>query len=410
MERHRHYMIVMDRYGVFHKAEPVAYAEVGAEVEYKPIQNGRFHRFLLTGKTVNRRTKVAVMTVLVMLITLPLYAWYNGDKVYAYVNVDINPSVEMEVDEAMKVKSIRPLNEDAEQILIEIGSSWENKTVEEVTTLLIEQGKKDRLIDGENVVLIGVSYLDGQKKEKHITDTLDQFFNQHPQEELSVATFEVPEKIREAARSERKSMNELFAEQVDKQVEPDTEALQIDDQEKELIQSYYNKDDHEEKADERDSTDTSTNHSDNSAEASDGSDDFQSDTVKQTAFKQNENNDLAVKPDNGKHVDSQEQAESHQSNTPEALNKKTNKQGMKRQKESTQKHRMNNKNKPEHSIQHTPAGHPNKPAGHPNKKNNKRPDRKKQSDHQQVKHDKNNHSPGHGNGNKNRNGQRHGHH
>ncbi|QTM98538.1 hypothetical protein ERJ70_04040 [Sediminibacillus dalangtanensis] len=390
MERHRHYIVVMDKYGVFHKAEPVASAEVGAEVEFKPIQNGRFHRFLLTGKSVNKRTKIAVMTVLVMLITFPLYAWYNGGKVYAYVNVDINPSVEMEVDEAMKVKSIRPLNDDAEQILVELGPSWKNKTVEEVTSLLIEQGKKDQLIDGENVVIIGVSYLDGREKEKYITDTLDEYFNRHPQEELSVATFEVPEKIREAARSESKSMNELFAEEVDKQVESDTEALQIDDQEKELIQSYYHKDDHvEDKADDRDSGDTVTEQTDSRSESSNDLKNSQSDTVKQTVASQENREDSTGKTDAEKKVDTKEQTEKKHSNPVDDA-KKTKKQETNQQKESSPKHDMESKSNQEHSMKHV---QPEKS----NKKKNKQANRKKQRHHQQKNRDTDNHSRGHGN-------------
>ncbi|SDM77413.1 hypothetical protein SAMN05216244_3364 [Sediminibacillus halophilus] len=388
MERHRHYMIVMDKDGVFHKAEPAASAEVGTEVEYKPIQNGRFHRFLLTGKSVKKRTKIAVMTVLVMLITFPLYAWYNGGKVYAYVNVDINPSVEMEVDEAMKVKSIRPLNDDAEQILVELGTSWKNRTVEEVTSLLIEQGKKDQLIDGENVVIIGVSYLDGQEKEKHITDTLDDYFNRHPQEELSVATFEVPEKIREAARSERKSMNELFAEEVDKQVEADKDALQIDDQEKELIQSYYHKDDHDEESD-LESTDTVTEQEESKTETSDN---LADNSVNQTEaiLENRQNSELKTKEK--KQENSREWADKKKSDQPDAA-KKAKEKTSKQERKEHKKRDTGHKSKHKQSIKQSRTDHPNK-----NKSN--QAERKKQRNHQQKKKDNNNGPHGRGSGGK----------
>ncbi len=348
MERHRHYMIVMDKDGMFHKAEPVASAEVGAEVEYKPLQNGRFHHFLLTG----RHTKIAVMTVLVMLISFPLYAWFDGDKVYAYVNVDINPSVEMEVDEAMKVKSIRPLNEDAEQILDELGSSWINKTVEEVTALVIDQGKKDEMIDGGNVVIIGVSYLNGQKKEKYITDILDDYFNQSLQEELSVATFEVPEEIREAAKSESKSMNELFAEEVNKEEKADPEAFQIDDQEKELIESYYREEDHEEEAGQKETSDTSKEQADKVGTA---------DKLEEQQRKNKQSSGANDKrTDSEKHINSEEKAEKKQANQSDSKknsNKKKEKQEIKRQKAADKKQ---NKQQSDRQMKHTQIEKPNK--------------------------------------------------
>ncbi|SDK48908.1 hypothetical protein SAMN05216243_3354 [Sediminibacillus albus] len=246
MERHRHYMIVMDRDGVFRKAQPISHGEIGAEVVYEPKESSRIHNFLFTGKSVNNRTKIAAMTVMLLLITFPLYAWYNGDTAYAYVNVDINPSMEMEVNEALKVKDIQPLNEDAEMILAELGDQWKNKTVEEVTAQVIDQGRKDQLIEGENVVIIGVSYLEGPLKDKHITKVLDEYFRDHPDEGLDVATFEVPEEIRKAANIQDKSMNQMFAEEVENDQSSPPADSKMDDQERDIIQSFYNKQsDHE---------------------------------------------------------------------------------------------------------------------------------------------------------------------
>ncbi len=244
MELHRHYIVVMDEDGTFHKANPVDDAEIGLEISYVPKKSNNIMHFFFSGRKRKTSTRIAAMTALVIIITFPLYSWYNGNKAYAYVNVDLNPSLEMKINEEMYVLDINPLNEEAERLLEQIGPAWQDKSVEQVTSLIIDKTKDEDMLDNPNRVIIGVSYLKDREKDKYITKALDEFFSNHPDKDLRVATFEVPEKIRQEAQSEKVSMNKLMAEELTNEeaaiMQTENQEPNIDSREKEIIQSFYN--------------------------------------------------------------------------------------------------------------------------------------------------------------------------
>ncbi|NHW60168.1 hypothetical protein HA378_33910, partial [Escherichia coli] len=76
-----------------------------------------------------------------LLILLPFFAWYDGDQTYALINLDINPSIEMKVNDNMEVLELVPLNEDARSLLGN-ENDWKSKSLEEVAATIIEKSEE----------------------------------------------------------------------------------------------------------------------------------------------------------------------------------------------------------------------------------------------------------------------------
>nr|WP_280922963.1 anti-sigma factor domain-containing protein [Virgibacillus litoralis] len=247
MEKHRRYTIVMQKDGAFQKALPIEDADIGTEVYFQPKESKMNSLFyLFSGRNNSVPVRLIAMTCMVLLLIMPFYFIMNSNETYAYVNIDINPSVELEVNEQLKVQSINPLNGDAE-ILINKLSKYKGKELEHVIDNIMNTSEKAGLLKNGKNMLVGVSYiLDGHKTS--VVDTVDKYFSDH-NTDWKIATFQVPKKIRIQAKENKQTMNELMAtslaesnetHDVSKEDNMD-QTTPVNDEEEAMINSFYNK-------------------------------------------------------------------------------------------------------------------------------------------------------------------------
>ncbi|MDM5194449.1 anti-sigma factor domain-containing protein [Bacillus hominis] len=81
--------------------------------------------------------------------------FYNQpeEKVFAYVSVDINPSLEASVTKDLRVIDLRACNDDGRRILKEI-KQWENKHVHDVIRTIIKQSQEDEYLTNDKQVML----------------------------------------------------------------------------------------------------------------------------------------------------------------------------------------------------------------------------------------------------------------
>ncbi len=246
MEKHQRYAIVMTQDGAFQKAKPIPHSMPGDEVEFEPFEEKQWS-FAVFPKSLKPSYRMIAMVTALLIAILPLYSWFDSNRAYAYVNIDMNPSIEIKVNNKMKVVEMIPLNDDA-SLLVEKITDWKNKSVDKVTVTVIEKGEEIGLINDKESVMVGVSYKKQMEKNKRITEMIDQYLQTNPLN-LTVATFEVPKELRKQAQKEKKSMNELFAKQYSKDKNTlktstnEKKGNDINEEEEKAIQSFYNKED-----------------------------------------------------------------------------------------------------------------------------------------------------------------------
>lgn len=71
--------------------------------------------------------------------------FFYMDFVYAYVNIDINPSIELAIDNKGLVKDVLPINKDGEVVLD--GLEYEDRAINEVVLEIIQRSKAFGFID-----------------------------------------------------------------------------------------------------------------------------------------------------------------------------------------------------------------------------------------------------------------------
>src|SRR5699024_8448595 len=241
MEKHRNYIIVMRKDGTFQKAQRPENASVGMEISYKPI-SGKHHP--LFRYFCNRRhASFQIPAILFLLLLLmPVYLMTDKNQTYAYVNISINPNIELEIDEQLNVKSIVPLNDDAESVLSTL-TDYEGDQLETVIEKIMTESEKENLLQNGKNMLAGVSYL-SEAHHVSVTDVIDEFFLNHG-EGWEIVTFQIPKDIREKAHNSEQSMNQLMTVnfiESESSGDNNTSAAGecfVEDNERDIIHSFY---------------------------------------------------------------------------------------------------------------------------------------------------------------------------
>lgn len=167
--------------------------------------------------------KIAMAAVLFMvIISMSLFNKINitnniGYGAVAVVSIDINPSLELQIDKANKVIKAIPINQDAKELLT--NEKILGKYVEDVVVILIDKANKENYLnDEEKSVLISTVILNDNKKDENIEnkiekklkeekklENIDVFYVKGKKEDLknahkenvSIGKYEVFQKIKE---------------------------------------------------------------------------------------------------------------------------------------------------------------------------------------------------------------------
>ncbi|MDF9615838.1 anti-sigma factor domain-containing protein [Bacillus cereus] len=141
-------------------------------------------------------------SLLVACFLCALLFFYNQpeEKVFAYVSVDINPSLEVSVTKDLRVIDLQACNDDGRRILKEL-KQWENKQLQEVIRTIIKQSQKDKYLTNDKQVMLTAVAKDKllePQLEKAMKELKKEYELKHITVEYQSSTMQVRENARKA--------------------------------------------------------------------------------------------------------------------------------------------------------------------------------------------------------------------
>lgn len=217
VEKKRNYAIVLTPQGEFVKTEPVFDLEIGQEATVAPVEEGRSSSSVWRKISSSMALRVSTVLALILILIIPFYGWFGpSNDTYAYVSIDINPSIELAVNESYQVVDAIGLNEDGETVLSDL--AWQEQSVIDLSQSIIEKSDQLGYIQENHQVLIGISYLD-ETKNSEVLDQISENIHDY-RDTMEVALLEIPEHVRKQAQEFHQSMNLTYAtEQLSKMYE-----------------------------------------------------------------------------------------------------------------------------------------------------------------------------------------------
>lgn len=228
VEHRRRYTIVLAKNGVFYKAKPLHDKQIGEDVLFEEM---------MKKKSFIRFPKIAMIPVIVLVILMisPLYLWLANDKVYAVISIDINPSLNVMVDKDYRVLEIRANNEDGQQVLQDL--ELKEKTLEEITTNILQYVKTNFAIEEDAPVLVAVSYTDVE----NASDTVVNEMNDQIEElGFQGTVYQAAEDWRIQSEEQEVSMNMIAHEILAEISETKEEDVKVGEMNQALITQFFN--------------------------------------------------------------------------------------------------------------------------------------------------------------------------
>ncbi|ANB61992.1 anti-sigma factor domain-containing protein [Anoxybacteroides amylolyticum] len=204
MEEHKHYYIVMTRDGEFLKVKKIKEYQIGEEISFTTSQE---EKASLGQKLFARKIPQFSMALVLLLAVIPLLTNLNTGKAYAYVTIDINPSIEMSIDDKQTVTDMRAYNDDGRKIVRSI-DDWRGKTLTDVTEEIIDQSEQNGYLKNERDVMISITHIN--KKNKTIDEQIEKTIHMIEQKtKLAVTMIEISKRTHDEAKKLGVSPNKL---------------------------------------------------------------------------------------------------------------------------------------------------------------------------------------------------------
>jgi hypothetical protein len=194
--------------------------EIEAQVMKRPIVRRRSFRYVIT----------SLVAAVVLLVTTLLH--FPSNEVYAYMSIDINPSIEVGVDEQLKVLKLKAYNEEGKRIVSQL-SHWKKKAFADITTEIIELSmQKGYLQEGGQVLITTVERKHRAASSRELSTELKKIQHSYQQKNIIVKTEESTMEVRNKAVKKGVTTGKLLQiEQKMKTVSPEsTKAKKLEKQ------------------------------------------------------------------------------------------------------------------------------------------------------------------------------------
>ncbi|MCR6110717.1 anti-sigma factor domain-containing protein [Bacillus sp. A301a_S52] len=149
MEVRNRHIVVMTKDGEFVRAKPDEHAHVGEEVEYSSFPLYSFYRIVD-----KKLYSVPLSFALIVLLFLPLWPLVQSSKVHGIILLDMNPSIEMAVNEEYEVLYTSSYDKEGETLLADIDASFKGMNVSRATNIILEEGYEQGILNERSSVYL----------------------------------------------------------------------------------------------------------------------------------------------------------------------------------------------------------------------------------------------------------------
>jgi len=140
-------MIVLTKDGQFVRAKAKVEVDIGEEVSYSPVPIYQFWSIFE-----RKMYSVPLAFVLALLLIFPISSLFPTSTVYGVVSLDMNPSIELTVNDHYEIISMTGYNEKGESLLKSIKNPLEGMPLLNGARELLKQGHKQGMIHESNII------------------------------------------------------------------------------------------------------------------------------------------------------------------------------------------------------------------------------------------------------------------
>lgn len=199
LEVHDDYVTMLTPDGEFLKSrKQKGQVDIGEEIIFFPLHRGAAEKRKLTSFFKMKWAIVTLLTAAVLFMSF--YPKYLNNQVYAYVSLDVNPSLELGLNKSMQVVSIDAFNDEAKLLLPRLGD-WKNEDLSKVSSDIMELIRQEGYLKSGGEIVIASVLADSENLvwKKKMQNELTSFSKNFQVENISVTTIETTSEKRDEA-------------------------------------------------------------------------------------------------------------------------------------------------------------------------------------------------------------------
>ncbi|USK81691.1 anti-sigma factor domain-containing protein [Peribacillus frigoritolerans] len=173
--------------------------EVGEEITFSPAKQ----KFTLAFSNIHSSfKKTAVLSIAsTFLILFSILPSYFSGPVSAYMTIDVNPSIELELDDDLEVLKLTGLNEDGKLVIGQL-KGWKGKDIKTVTKRIVETTKQLGYLKGNKQIVVSTTLMEKNKElDKNLKEEIKEISEQDNVSKTKM-------KVIQATKSDRKQARE----------------------------------------------------------------------------------------------------------------------------------------------------------------------------------------------------------
>lgn len=201
LEVNASYVTVLTPDGEFLKGRKVKENyEVGEEIDFFPLKERASMKRKTPFFSFGKLRIALASSIAAVLLFFTAFSYYDSHQVYAYMSIDINPSIEAAVDKKLRVITLKAYNQEGRKIVANL-DEWKNLSIESVTESIIESSKKSGFYnEGAEVVIATVVVDDeGDRLKKELSDNVDKIVKAHKADNVTITVLDRSIEDRELA-------------------------------------------------------------------------------------------------------------------------------------------------------------------------------------------------------------------
>ncbi|WJE55128.1 anti-sigma factor domain-containing protein [Bacillus cereus] len=195
MDIKKHSVVVLTPDGEFitFKRKSHSYM-IGEEISFNE-QEQRVPRF-----SISSFLKPASLLVACFLCVFLFFYNQPEEKAFAYVSIDINPSLEASVTKDLRVIDLRACNDDGKRILKEM-KRWKNEPLQDVVRTIVKQSQEDGYLTNDKQVMLTAVTKD-KSLEPQLEKTMQELKKEYETKHVTVVYQSSTMQVRENAKKE----------------------------------------------------------------------------------------------------------------------------------------------------------------------------------------------------------------
>jgi hypothetical protein len=142
-------MIVLTNNGQFIRAKTKSDVDIGEEVSYSPMPIFRFSSFFE-----RKMYSIPLAFVLALLLVFPTSSLFQTSTVYGIVSMDMNPSIELAVNDHYEIVTMIGYNEKGKSLLNSLEDSLEGMSLLNAASELLKEGHNQGMINDINTIYL----------------------------------------------------------------------------------------------------------------------------------------------------------------------------------------------------------------------------------------------------------------